>query len=98
MNKCRLRWESEQYRYGIASENIAKDELICGVPNSMWITLESICDDKESNPIVSELNKHSELIEQLSDPWRNAFYAVFLSEHQKLGAKSKHAAYLSSMQ
>ena len=63
----------------------------------MWITLESICDDKEANPIVSELNTHSELIEKLETPWRNRFFAVFLSEHQKLGAKSKHAAYVAQI-
>ena len=63
----------------------------------MWITLESLCDDKDVNPLVSELNTHGELIENLSSPWRNRFFAVFISEHQKLGAKSKHAAYIASL-
>jgi hypothetical protein len=47
----------------------------------MWITLESICDDWRANPIISDLNKHGDLINLLSAPWRNSFFAVFLSEH-----------------
>jgi len=40
INKIKIRWDNQFVRYGVATEDIQKGELLLGVPHTDWITLE----------------------------------------------------------
>lgn len=50
----------------------------------------------EDSPICKRLNEHGNLVDELSHPWRNCFYALFLAE-QRYIEDSNYKSFIDSL-
>lgn len=93
MNKCRVVHHDESLRYLVATADIMKEEDVLAIPYAEWMSLENITSE---SPELNKLKEKGELVKQLSHPWRNSMYAIFLAEHLKRN-DSPFRDYLNSL-
>jgi hypothetical protein len=77
----------------VATVNINKGEDIVTVPYDNWQPIEKVM---PHSPLCQKLNEAGALVEHLSHPWRNSFFAVFMIEQLKAGPEnSEYYQYFS---
>jgi len=50
----------------------------------------------EDSPICKRLNEHGDLVDELSHPWRNCFFALFIVEQKKMKT-SNYKSFIDSL-
>jgi hypothetical protein len=77
VSKCKVKFMNKYQHYLVASETIKKGEIVVAIPSGLWLPLERLF---ETSSLLAELNKHGNLVHNLSSPWRTSFYALWYAE------------------
>jgi len=94
LTKNNVRFENENFKVAVASQNVAKGEDVIQVPSTAWITMEVV---QQDNATVDAILKAMKTEDQgkLSFPWRVPIFSVFLAQ-ERAKPSEKYATFLKS--